>query len=210
MLSQVMLAKIELRCQQAKNNNTSFGSMSVILIGDPAQLLPVCASSLYDLRLNSTMAIGGYTAYQKFTTVITLEALMRQENPLNDQRQAQFISLLPRLRNGTSTIEDFKLLESRYPNQKNSVGFENAISIFNDNESVDKCNYENLKQVKNPICELLAINTSLKGRATSSQQFGGLVNSLYLAIDCQIVLTSNIWKKTGNFFCIYAIIKLKI
>ena len=41
MLSQVMLNKIDLRLRQAKNNNKIFGGISVVLIGDPGQLLPV-------------------------------------------------------------------------------------------------------------------------------------------------------------------------
>lgn len=71
---------------------------------------------------------------------------MRQQNLENDTQQAQFIDLLPRLRNGTSTIEDWKLLQTRNPTAANMVGFENAISIFNDNDSVDKLNLEQLKK----------------------------------------------------------------
>ena len=53
MLSQTMLGKIESRLQQAKSNNKVFGGISLILIGDPAQLLPVCATSLYDKQLKT-------------------------------------------------------------------------------------------------------------------------------------------------------------
>jgi hypothetical protein len=198
MLSQAMLSKIDLRCKQAKNKPLlSFGGMSILLIGDPGQLLPVLASSLYDMELKNSMAIGGYVAYQKFDAVITLEALMRQNNPLNDSRQAHFIELLPRLRNGTSTIEDFELLKTRAPSSANEKEFEKAIHIFNDNESVNKRNFEVLEQIKQPTCELIAINSSAQGRATSSQQFGGLENSIFLALEAQVVLTVNTWKKKG-------------
>ena len=60
MLSQVMLGKIDSRLRQAKNNNLFFGGLSVMLIGDPGQLLPVAGASLYDTKLKSTLAIAGF------------------------------------------------------------------------------------------------------------------------------------------------------
>jgi hypothetical protein len=198
MLSQVMLAKIDLRCKQAKNNTNSFGGISIMLIGDPGQLLPVCSSSLYDTKLKTTLTTGGFLAYKKFDMVIKLEALMRQNNQLNDPRQALFIDLLPRLRNGTSTIEDYELLKTRAPSTDTEKEFEKAMYIFNDNESVDRRNFEHLEQIKMPTCELVATNSSPKGRASSAQHFGGLENSIFISLESQIVLTNNLWKKKGN------------
>jgi len=48
-----MLGKIESRLQQAKSNNNVFGGILLILIGVPAKLLPVCATSLYDKQLKT-------------------------------------------------------------------------------------------------------------------------------------------------------------
>jgi ATP-dependent exoDNAse (exonuclease V) alpha subunit len=122
MLSQTMLGKIDSRLRQAKSNNNIFGGISIILIGDPAQLLPVCATSLYDDKLKTDLKIAGHLAYLKFEIVITLEAVMRQQNPFNDSQQAQFMELLPRLRDGTSTFEDWQLLLTRIPNVYNQTG----------------------------------------------------------------------------------------
>ncbi len=47
---------------------------------------------------------------------------MRQQNPSNDSQQAQFMELLPRLRDGTSTFEDWQLLLTRIPNVYNQIG----------------------------------------------------------------------------------------
>ncbi len=55
MLSQVMLAKIDQRLRQAKSSNEFFGGISVVLIGDPGQLLPVAAPSLYSEKQRSKM-----------------------------------------------------------------------------------------------------------------------------------------------------------
>lgn len=99
---------------------------------------------MYDTRLKDNISQTGFKAYQQFKIVITLEAVMRQQNLDNDAKQAQFIDLLPRLRDGTSTIADWKLLQTRNPTSAQLIGFENAISIFNDNDSVDKMNLEQL------------------------------------------------------------------
>jgi hypothetical protein len=47
---------------------------------------------------------------------------MRQQNLNNDTQQAKFIELLPRLRDGTSTYEDWQLLLTRVPNIFNQHG----------------------------------------------------------------------------------------
>ena len=41
--------------------------------------------------------------------------------------------------------------------------FHNDIHIFNENDKVDKINIKKLEQLKMPICELIAINSSKKG-----------------------------------------------
>ena len=193
MLSQVMLAKIDQRLRHAKNNNLMLGGISMILIGDPGQLLPVGGSSLYDLKLKNLMSIAGLQAYRKFEVVVTLEAVMRQQNLENDPNQAHFMDLLPRLRNGTSTIRDWKLLLTRSINETNKKEFENATYIFNDNENVDRLNLEELSKKTTPVTELIAINSSKRGLITSSQQFGGLANSIFIASDCNISLTNNFY-----------------
>jgi len=200
MVSQVMLGKIDLRLRQAKINNITFGGLSIILIGDPGQLLPVMGSPLYDKELIIPMAIGGYLAYEKFKKVIVLESVMRQTNIDNDPEQAHFMDLLPRLRNGLSTKEDWELLLTRIPTFNNTSSFINATRIFNDNLSVDNYNIEKLVKCNKPICLIKALNSSVRGELTSSQQFGGLVNSIYLCVDAQVTLINNLWATKGFIF----------
>lgn len=193
-----MFGKIDRRLRQAKNNDQLFGGISVILIGDPGQLLPVGQSPLYDTRLKDNISQTGFIAYQQFKIVITLEAIMRQQNLDNDEQQAQFIDLLPRLRDGTSTIADWKLLQTRNPTAANLIGFENALSIFNDNDSVDKMNLEQLKKKKEPITDIRAINSSIKAQGIASSHFNNLENSIVVSKGCVITIISNLWKKKGK------------
>jgi hypothetical protein len=82
---------------------------------------------------------SGFLAYQHFNIVISLEALIRQQNADNDPMQAKLIDLLPRLRDGTSTQADWEILKTSLSSHlTNLLGFEKDISIFNDNASVDK------------------------------------------------------------------------
>ena len=73
---------------------------------------------------------------------------MCQLNENNDPEQAQFIELLPRLRNGTSTISDWKLLQTRIMTAQNKEEFSKATSIFNENADVDECNLIKLAEKK--------------------------------------------------------------
>ncbi len=41
-----MLGKIDARLREAKGNNLFYGGLTVIFVGDPAQLPPVAAPSL--------------------------------------------------------------------------------------------------------------------------------------------------------------------
>ena len=99
MLSQVMFGKNDLRLRQAKNKNNTMGGISVILIGDFGQLLPLCGSTLYSKKLNNALAISGCLAYEKFHIVITLEVLVRQE--LSKTEKISFCS----------TFAEFKKME---------------------------------------------------------------------------------------------------
>ena len=90
-----------------------------------------------------------------------------------------------------------KLKKLNYKNTKQKKQFENEIRIFNDNASVDKFNLEILTETKAPKAELKAINSSKKGQNSSSQNFSGLTNYVYIANELRITLTNNIWNKKG-------------
>jgi hypothetical protein len=71
MMSQIMFGKVDGRLRQAKcKPELFFGGLSIILTGDPAQLLPVGGSPLYDHRRLNQLSIVGLEAYQKFKIVV--------------------------------------------------------------------------------------------------------------------------------------------
>jgi hypothetical protein len=66
--SQEMLAWIASRCRQFKVCNELFGGLSVIMVGDPAQLPPVGGVVMYsnmDEKGNSISGLNAYLAFKK-------------------------------------------------------------------------------------------------------------------------------------------------
>ncbi|RNA24393.1 ATP-dependent DNA helicase PIF1 [Brachionus plicatilis] len=171
--------------------------LSIILVGDPGQLLPVCGSPLYATNGRGSLSIDGHNAYKKFDTVVMLEKVERQTNTTGDLRQSKFIKLLPRCRNGENTVEDWKLLLENSVNLINIQNFSDGTRLYLENEKVDKYNNEKLTELNMPIINFIAHNSSGAARKLKSDQFAGLSNSIYCSINSKICLTSNIWTSTG-------------
>ena len=198
MISQDILAKIDMRCRQAKNEKFKyFGGLSVILVGDPGQLLPVSGLPLYSTRANNALNIQGYNVYQQFKVVVKLEQLVRQLNPTNCESQRKFIELLSRLRNGESTLADWEHLKTRFVSPSNINQFEDSLRIFPLNEQVNSTNAIKITMLNSPITHLLAHNSKSKGNSLDSDQFNGLEKNLYLCINAKVTLIHNLWTSRG-------------
>ncbi|RMZ95107.1 ATP-dependent DNA helicase PIF1, partial [Brachionus plicatilis] len=197
MLSQKIFACIDKRLKVIKGSNLLFGGISIILVGDPGQLLPVCGSPLYSKNGKGPLTLAGYKAYLNFNIVVKLEKVERQKNSNKDTRQEKFIDLLPRTRNGENTIEDWELLLENSVNPFNIERFNSATRLFLENEKVDQYNNKKLTELNMPIFCSKAINVPESVKKNDSDQLNGLVNLLYLAIGCNVTLTSNIWTNRG-------------
>ncbi|CAF1066342.1 unnamed protein product [Brachionus calyciflorus] len=77
MVSQKLFGFINKRLQEIKANNLHMGGISVILVGDPGQLLPVCGRPLYSNKANCPASIDGWNSYSKFEVVVMLETSER-------------------------------------------------------------------------------------------------------------------------------------
>jgi ATP-dependent DNA helicase PIF1 len=201
MLSQALLAQIDKRLRQATGKNTFFGGISMILVGDPGQLLPVGGSPLYNFPTKNALSAHGLLCYQQFTNAIRLEQVERQKNLDNDPEQAYFLDLLTRARNG---MKDKNFIESDWKfllrNKKTPASlelFNNAVRLFMDNQSCHNYNAEKLKSLNSPITCIKAKNSPLRVKNLSSDNFSNLTNLLYLAIDARITLTNNLWTAKG-------------
>ena len=186
MLSQTMLARIDKRMRQITQKfEDYFVGLSVILTGDPGQLPAVCAPNLYDKKYTTPLSIEDFSAYQQFSSVIKLTQVMRQQNN-GDEYQQKFIELLPRLRNGDSTYNDYIHLKKRFMSPANSDEFKDTTRIFALNETCDDYNKARLQALNNPVTCCFAKNKPNRAKNLDSDLFRGRKNKIYLCIGAQV------------------------
>ncbi|MFO0089655.1 MAG: ATP-dependent RecD-like DNA helicase, partial [bacterium] len=196
MLSQPILGKIDKRLKQAKGNSEPFGGVSVILVGDPAQLPPVGGTPLHG---SIEKDFGGKAAYQSFKHVIKLEEIKRQAVKEGDFEQQRFVDILSELREGRCSLEDWQFLQKRNPESipDFEVRYADAVRLFSTNEKVDEYNTRKLNQLKKPITLIKAKNSTKTARSLASDKFRGLKNDLYLAVGAKVTLVTNLWSSCG-------------
>ena len=162
---------------------------------DHAQLLPVADRPLYAPSPTTDHTQDGYAIYQLFTTVIILNHIERQNR--QSQSDADFRSLLLRLRSGEIT-DDWGLLLSRSPNKaNNSHLFDTAVRLFYDRLTVFQYNQDRLKALGRPIARINAIYSSPTAAAAQADDAGGLEPVLYLSEGAPVMLTPNLYSEAG-------------
>jgi len=200
MLSQHHLAMINQRLKQSTGiHSKPFGGLSVILIGDPAQLLPVGGAPLY-AKPTKLLQTAGFEVYQHFKVAITLNQCHRQQNLDNDTDQSTFINVLGRLRDGVfdeKSIEDWKFLLKNQVSPSKLEQFTDAIRLFTTNQACSDYNNMKLKELNQSIYKLIAINTPSAAKIYNSDNFNGLQNILNVCINAKITLTMNLWTNKG-------------
>jgi ATP-dependent DNA helicase PIF1 len=113
MLGQVTFGWTDKRCKQATGfHDKVLGGKSLILIGDPGQLPPVADKPLYHAKPSNAVGEQGYQTYRMFDKVVKLTVNQRVQGMSSEQ--VTFRDLLLRLRKGESTVDDWKLLKSRF------------------------------------------------------------------------------------------------
>ena len=122
---------------------------------------------------------------------------MRQQNTKHELIQQQFIELLPRIRDGKMTIDDWKVLLSIKPTPANTLLFENSYRLFIDNKSAFAYNDQKLQSLNSPLIHLVANNSKKSTTYVDDDCFRGLVKSFYLCLNANIVFTSNLWTEMG-------------
>ena len=185
-----MLGWIDRRCRQGTGRfDLPFGGISVILVGDIAQLPPVMDKVLCHKQSDEENETTSFFVYQLFDKVINLTQNERSKGGNNDQKR--FRQLLLNLRNGDSTESDWNLLLTRTPdsigNQKDT---EEYVKLSFSNEKLASDNFEALQSLNVPIAQ---VNVS----KLASDEMGGLESKLFLAKRARVMLTRNLWTEKG-------------
>ena len=128
-----MMSWIDKRLHQATTHlDIPFGGISVILIGNFAQLPSVCDHPLF---APEGAGSHGHTMYNLFTNVVILHQVVRQNGMSKESKQ--FREILLRLHNGQSTENDWTTLLQRTPTVANNAQeFTDATHLFYKKEDV--------------------------------------------------------------------------
>ena len=193
MLGQRTLAWVDKRLRQATGKlNDPLGGISVMLLGDFAQLLPVGDKPIYasPSQSSSLLTQHGHSIYGLFQTVVMLSENIRQAG--NNPEAEEFRAILLRLRDGQSIQDDWMTLCQRTPQRVNMSDFTDAPRLYFDKLSVAKYNFDKLKNLGSQIARISALHS---GRNAKNAKSDDAV--IFLARGAAGMLTSNLWREVG-------------
>ena len=196
-VGQKLLGWIDRRCRQATTkNHEPFGGISIILVGDIAQLPPVGDKVLYYKRHDGETDTLAFMMYRKFETV---KKLTKNERSTGDgDSQEQFRNLLYNLRNGDSSVDDWHRLLTRTPDKiRKDVDVKQYVKLYFSNEKIANNNYIALKSLSVPIAKINAHHNNKAAAKLPPGDMRGLVPALFLSIGAGVMLTRNLWTEKG-------------
>ncbi|XP_057861034.1 uncharacterized protein LOC131069551 [Cryptomeria japonica] len=187
-----LLLKIDSCLRQAfpDSQHESFGGVSIILVGDLAQLPPVMDKPIY--ASHST----ALSLWLSFTTVVTLDTIFRQQGA--SIRQQQFRTVLHNIRNAQALQHDWQFLMC----QTNATltiqqkkDFNSSIHLFATNESARLHNRKMLKELNLPV----ALSLAKVGKQTNTEYDNNeqLPLEVLLSINQQVMLIASLWIEVG-------------
>jgi uncharacterized protein YpbB len=144
MLRADLLDAIDWTLRNVRKNNSPFGGLQVLFIGDLLQLPPVIKPEEWSVLQKYYRGIFFFNAQvlqEQAPVYIELEKIFRQD----DQ---QFIDLLNNLRNNQVTIEDQQLLEKYVNPAFDSTKEEGYITLTTHNSKADQMNATALNSLK--------------------------------------------------------------
>ena len=199
MVGRKTFAQVDRRLRQAFPHRSQevFGGCSCLLFGDFGQLPPVMDQPLYTTHSKSELSDQGMTAYQSFQSAVVLDQIIRQAGDDPDQRR--FRDLLLRLRDGETTVDDWKILMRRTPTKaQNLSSFQTALHLYPTVEAAVDHNVSKLNDSGRPVAIIKAVHTggacAFKAPADDA---GGLEAVTCLADTARVMLTSNLWVEFG-------------
>ncbi len=199
MVGSNLLLQIHKRLQQitGSTDNTTFGNVSILAVGDFYQLQPVGDPFIFDqigdayARLHQSGSLWG----EEFS-MMELTEIMRQKE------DAEFAELLCRVRKAKCTEQDIKVLSSRsitdddpdYPSQSLHVYSRNADVDVQNTKMLNQLTPEDQQVAIKAIDQAKDTHTSMLDvtMPTSKANTGGLVGVLHLAVGAKVILVVNI------------------
>ncbi len=182
---------------KAGQDDTCFGDISILAVGDLFQLQPVRQGHVFDLPSDAYAKLYG-SLWQENFQLFELTQTMRQRDDM------AFAELLGRVRTASCTAEDIATLKSReiLPSDPNYPA--QALHVFKTNAEVDVHNEQHLMQLQNDGLPIVHIEAKDSKRDKQTEQVsniptptkraetGGLHTVLRLAVGARVMLTVNV------------------
>ncbi|RHZ79390.1 hypothetical protein Glove_147g5 [Diversispora epigaea] len=173
MIGRQTLALIDVRLRQAfpEHKDRLFGGSNNLNLEDEKSMIGRQTLALIDVRLRQAfpehkdrlfdlLSNNGRAAYKQFREVYKLDIIQRQSGDLEEQQE--FRNILLRLRNGESTIDDWKILITRLEGkltQTERNRFLDAIFVLPTWSNVNTVNLDRLRSLNAPVAKIHAIHT---------------------------------------------------
>ena len=205
MVGLYMLYMIDKRLRELKPEaaDQPFGGISVILMGDFAQLEPVKDQPLYAKKKDITpMQEEGRLLFQLFDTTIIFDQQMRQVG----EEEQQFIELLIRVANGETTKEDWELLKTReltgdgqIPPEEQEYIWKHGRKICARNKDTIAYNQQRIRDLDQAIAKINSENkpNTVEQRILTRSQANGIPPNVWLAKGSKVQLTVNEFSDAG-------------
>lgn len=178
-----MLDTIDLCMRKSLSKDLPFGGKKVILVGDPYQLPPIVkdeeAKYLASRGYDSELFFSSNVIKNSKPYLIELEKIYRQDD-------LYFINTLNKIRNGTISDFELKLLNDKILTQNFEVNNEFSIIVSTTNKIADNYNFEKLQNTKGYSFTYEAIT---EGEFPESMR--PVPESLQLKEDTQIMFVNN-------------------
>ena len=211
MIGQYTFYMIDARLRQAKpeKGNEPFGGVSIILMGDFAQLSPVRDQPLFmqpDENNNKSKCSTNpqvLSGYHLFMNHFSGNSLIFDEVMRQGPDQKEFKECLDRLANGKLTLDDWEYLRKRGLNESNFTRDEIAeikaksVKICALNKDTGSHNKERIKALGTPIAPCKSLNKGKGASSAGANEAGGLLQDISLAKGCKVILTKNLWTEAG-------------
>jgi hypothetical protein len=123
---------------------------------------------------------------------------MRQRG--EDDISARFQAALGELRVSRLSQEGWELLCTRVASQlpPNEVAsFDIALRVFFTVAEVNAYNFQKLGSLDRPVIKVVARHRGRNAAKAPEDDANGLLSKLYICIGARVMLTSNLWTKTG-------------
>ena len=201
MVGSKLFREVDRRLQQIFGNYLPFGGRHILCFGDLYQLPPVKDKWIFEETAKG-LQVFTPNSWTDFFYMHELTETMRQKDGEN------FADVLNRMRSGTNTVEDIKLLKSRQISEHLSSTMVDVMHIYSTNKAVkafnqicyDKCTGEKYKviSVDRSIEKMSEIDKENVEKAIAEDEVPcSLDRDLYLAIGLLYELTFNLNVEDG-------------